>query len=103
MAEETAVLTGPTGRMIATAVAAAMAGGEGMAEEYRAWVRPWGFTLDAVATPVVSWQGDQDALIPPKWADELASRTSGATVHPVAGASHFLGYTHTRDVLSEFT
>ena len=99
VAEETAVLTGPTGRMIATAVAAAMAGGEGMAEEYRAWVRPWGFTLDAVATPVVYWQGDQDALIPPKWADELASRTPGATV----GASHFLGYTHTRDVLSEFT
>jgi pimeloyl-ACP methyl ester carboxylesterase len=101
--EETALLTGPTGRMVATAAAAAMAGGEGMAEEYRAWVRPWGFTLDAVAAPVVYWQGDQDALVPPKWADELAARTPDAAVHAVAGASHFLGYTHSRAVLSEFT
>jgi pimeloyl-ACP methyl ester carboxylesterase len=38
--EETAVLTGPTGRVLADAAAAAMRGGEGMAEEYRAWARP---------------------------------------------------------------
>jgi len=36
-------------------------------------------------------------------ADELARRTPGATVHAVEGASHFLGYTHTREILSEFT
>jgi pimeloyl-ACP methyl ester carboxylesterase len=101
--KEAAVINGPTGRMIAEAAAVAMRGGEGMAEEYRAWARPWGFTLDAVTTPVVYWQGDRDPLIPPKWADELARRTPGATVHAVAGASHFLGYTHTKDVLSEFT
>jgi pimeloyl-ACP methyl ester carboxylesterase len=101
--EEAAVLTGPTGRTIAAAAAVAMRGGEGEAEEYRAWVRPWGFGLDAISTPVVYWQGDRDVLIPPKWADELARRTPGATVHEVDGAGHFLGYTHTTAVLAEFT
>jgi len=101
--EEAAVLTGPTGRTIAAAAAVAGRGGEGMAEEYRAWVRPWGFTLAAITTPIVYWQGDRDALIPPKWADELARRTPGSTVHAVPGAGHFLGYTHTEAVLSEFT
>jgi pimeloyl-ACP methyl ester carboxylesterase len=100
--EEAALLTGPTGRVIAEAAAVALRGGEGMAEEYRAWVRPWGFALDTITTPVVYWQGDQDALIPPTWADELARRTPGAAVHAVEGASHFVGYTHTREVLSEF-
>ena len=102
MPEEAALLTGPMGRVIAEAAALAMRGGEGMAEEYRAWVRPWGFVLDAIETPVVYWQGDGDALIPPHWADELAHRTPGSTLHAVEGASHFLGYTHSKDVLSEF-
>jgi len=101
--DEAALLTGPTGRVLAHAAAVAGRGGEGMAEEYRAWARPWGFALDAIATPVVYWQGDQDALIPPHWADELARRTPGSAVHAVPGASHFLGYTHTKDLLSEFT
>jgi pimeloyl-ACP methyl ester carboxylesterase len=101
--EEAAMLTGPTGRVIAEAAAVALRGGEGMAEEYRAWVRPWGFALDAVTTPVVYWQGDRDALVPPHWADELARRTPGSTLHTVEGAGHFFGYTHTKDVLSEFT
>jgi pimeloyl-ACP methyl ester carboxylesterase len=100
--DEAAVLRGPTGRTIAAAAAVAMRGGEGMAEEYRAWVRPWGFGLDAITTPVVYWQGDRDALVPPKWADELARRTPGSTVYAVEGVGHFVGYTHTRDVLSEF-
>ena len=74
-----------------------------MAEEYRAWARPWGFAPEDIRTPVVYWQGDRDTLVPPHWADELARRTPGATVHAVEGASHFLGYTHTREILSEFT
>jgi pimeloyl-ACP methyl ester carboxylesterase len=100
--EEAELLTGPTGRVLADAAAVAMRGGEGMAEEYRAWARPWGFALDAIATPVVYWQGDRDPLIPPHWADDLAHRTPGATVHAVTGASHFVGFTHTGEVLSEF-
>jgi pimeloyl-ACP methyl ester carboxylesterase len=101
--EEAAVLAGPTGRMLADAAAVAMRGGEGMAEEYRAWARPWGFVLDAVTTPVVYWQGDRDALVPSHWAEELTDRTPGSALHAVEGAGHFLGYTHTREVLSEFT
>ena len=100
---EAEVLAGPTGRVIANAAATALEHGEGMAEEYRAWVRPWGFTLDEITTPLVFWQGDHDELIPPGWAEELARRAPGATVHAVADASHFLGYTHTADVLGEFT
>ena len=93
--EEAAVLTGPTGLEIARSATVALRGGEGMAEEYRAWVRPWGFAPEDIRTPVVYWQGDRDTLIPPNWADELVRRTPGSTLHAADGASHFLGFTHT--------
>jgi pimeloyl-ACP methyl ester carboxylesterase len=100
--DEAAVLTGPAGLDVARSAAVALRGGEGMAEEYRAWARPWGFAPEDIRTPVVYWQGDRDTLIPPHWAETLTARTPGSTLHAVEHASHFLGYTHTKDVLSEF-
>jgi pimeloyl-ACP methyl ester carboxylesterase len=88
---------------IAAAAAVALEGGQGMVEEYRAWVRPWGFTPEDVTGPVDVWQGDADDLVPKEWGAELARRIPGARLHAVDGAGHFLAYTHTADVLRGLT
>lgn len=84
---------------IAAAAAAALEGGDGMVEEYRAWVRPWGFTPADVPGPVTFWHGDADDLVPPAWSATLARALPDARLERVPGAGHFLGYTHTADVL----
>jgi pimeloyl-ACP methyl ester carboxylesterase len=84
---------------IAAAAAAALEGGDGMVEEYRAWVRPWGFAPGEIQGPVTLWQGDQDTLVPPAWAERLADELPHGHLKKVAGAGHFLGYSHTARVL----
>jgi pimeloyl-ACP methyl ester carboxylesterase len=85
---------------IAVAAAAALSGGEGMVDEYRAWARPWGFRAADVASPVTIWHGDADQLVPPAWAEQFAHSLPDARLHRVQGAGHFLGYTHTEEVLA---
>ena len=87
---------------IAAAAAEALRHGEGMTEEYVAWARPWGFTPEDVRSEVDVWQGDQDDLVPPAWGAELARRLPNGRLRSVEGAGHFLGYTHTSEVLSAF-
>jgi pimeloyl-ACP methyl ester carboxylesterase len=84
---------------IAEAAAVALAHGEGMVEEYRAWVKPWGFAPEDVRGHVTIFQGDADDLVPPQWADELARRIPDAHLELLAGEGHFLGYRHQDDVL----
>jgi pimeloyl-ACP methyl ester carboxylesterase len=88
---------------IADAAAVALAHGEGMVEEYRAWVRPWGFSPDDVVGEVTIWQGDADELVPPKWAEELARQIPNAHLELLEGEGHFLGYRHQDDVLRSLT
>ena len=76
--------------------------GEGMVEEYRAWVRPWGFAPEDVHASVTIWQGDADELVPPKWGDELGRRIPNARLERRPGEGHFLGYVHQADILREF-
>lgn len=84
---------------IAAAAAAALAGGDDMVEEYMAWARGWGFSPADVRGPVTIWHGDDDELVPPAWGVKLARALPGARLERVHGAGHFLGYTHTADVL----
>jgi len=86
---------------IAHAAAAALEHGDGMVEEYRAWVRPWGFTPEDVAGDVVIWQGGADELVPPAWGAQLASRIPGARLEARPDAGHFVAYTHTDEVLAD--
>lgn len=88
---------------IASAAATALEGGDGMVEEYRAWARPWGFDPAAIPGPVTFWHGDADDLVPPAWSATLARTVPQGRLAAVAGAGHFLGYTHTAEILRELT
>jgi pimeloyl-ACP methyl ester carboxylesterase len=88
---------------IAAAAAAALEGGGGMVEEYRAWVRPWGFAPADIPGPVTFWHGDADDLVPPAWSAALAAAVPHGRLERVPGAGHFLGYTHTADILRGLT
>jgi pimeloyl-ACP methyl ester carboxylesterase len=65
--------------------------GAGMVDEYRAFVGPWGFTLDQITVPTTVHQGTADTLVPPKWADELVARIAGATLTTYEGEGHMIG------------
>ncbi|MFA5883632.1 MAG: alpha/beta hydrolase [Acidimicrobiia bacterium] len=99
--DEAAALEGLPDPGIAHAAAVAMAHGDGMVEEYRAWVRPWGFTPEDVTGAVVIWQGGADELVPPAWGAQLAARIPGARLEFRADAGHFVAYAHTDAVLRD--
>ena len=101
--DEASALDALPHRAIADAAAAALEGGTGMVEEYRAWVRPWGFALEDIAGTVTIWQGDADDLVPPAWGQELAKRIPNARLELRADEGHFLGYVHQEAVLGAFS
>jgi pimeloyl-ACP methyl ester carboxylesterase len=53
----------------------------GVVEEYRAWMRPWGFRLEEMDVPVDVWTGTEDELVHRDWPAELARRIPGAVLH----------------------
>jgi pimeloyl-ACP methyl ester carboxylesterase len=72
----------------------------GIVEEYLAWARPWGFALADVTTRVEVWQGDDDHLVPPAWAQRLAEGLPDAGLHVVEGGGHFLLLEHGEEILA---
>jgi pimeloyl-ACP methyl ester carboxylesterase len=72
--------------------------GAGMVDEYRAFVAPWGFSLDEIAVPTAIHQGTADALVPPKWADDLAAGIRGATLTTYDGEGHMIGISRRVDI-----
>jgi pimeloyl-ACP methyl ester carboxylesterase len=99
--EEADAITALPDPGIAEAAAVALEHGDGMVEEYRAWVRPWGFAPHDVRGPVTIWQGDADELVPPAWAERLARSIPDARMELLAGEGHFLGYRHQEEVLRD--
>jgi len=73
----------------------------GIVEEYLAWARPWGFTLDQVGCPVHVWQGSDDHLVPPSWAQRLTDGLPSASLRVLDGEGHFLLLNHGERVLSD--
>jgi len=71
----------------------------GVVEDYRAWMRPWGFTPEQIAIPVDVWGGLQDELVKPAWPRELARRIPGATLHERPGG-HFLAHLYYPDIFA---
>jgi pimeloyl-ACP methyl ester carboxylesterase len=86
---------------LAGMAAPALASGDGMVEEYRAWALPWGFGPEEINTPVSVWQGGQDHLIPGRWAVELASRIPDARLHVLPEEGHMLAYNHFQEIFDD--
>lgn len=84
---------------LGAATAAALDDPDGMVEEYRAWVRPWRFTLADVPGPVTVWQGTDDQLVPEAWGQRIADGTGGE-LHALDGEGHMIGVTRRAEVLS---
>ncbi|GAY19458.1 alpha/beta fold hydrolase [Mycobacterium sp. shizuoka-1] len=74
----------------------------GVVEDYRAWMRPWGFTPEEIAIPVDVWGGEQDELVTIAWPRELALRVPGATLHEKPGG-HFLAHRYYPQILTSLT
>jgi pimeloyl-ACP methyl ester carboxylesterase len=83
------------------AMVEAMRSSAGMAEEYRAWVRPWRFALDAVPGSVTIWQGTEDTLVPQIWGARLADEIPGATLRSIDGEGHMIAVSHRTEVLQD--
>lgn len=70
---------------------------DGVVEEYRAMVRPWGFAPEDIAVPVDIWAGADDELLDPSWPGELARRIPDATLHLREGG-HLMAHLYYRDI-----
>jgi surfactin synthase thioesterase subunit len=66
-------------------------------EDYRAWMRPWGFAPEDLTVPVDVWGGTEDELVPRSWPPELARRIRGATLF-IRPGGHFLAHLHYREI-----
>lgn len=75
--------------------------GDGMAEEYRAFVRPWRFRLEDIRPPVHTWEGDGDTLLPVNWAIEIAQRVKAGRTTICPGEGHFLAHNHWDEMFQE--
>jgi pimeloyl-ACP methyl ester carboxylesterase len=78
-------------------------GTQGVVDDYRLWVTPWGFPLEDVRAPVHIWQGDDDRMAPMRHAEELAARLPRATLHRLHGAGHFSITSHFGEILDSLT
>ena len=73
---------------------------QGVVEEYRAVVAPWGFAPEDVRVPVRVFQGTADTMVPEKWGRMLAERIPGAQLTLYPGESHFIALTRRDEVLA---
>jgi pimeloyl-ACP methyl ester carboxylesterase len=61
-----AALTGELAAYLAETFHAGLAPGvEGWVDDDYAFMKPWGFELEAIAVPVSVWQGEEDLMVPP--------------------------------------
>ncbi len=63
-------------------------GADGWVDDFLALDRPWGFSLDAVRTPVSVWQGGGDRMVPPAHGRFLLDRIPGARDRLLDGEGH---------------
>lgn len=69
----------------------------GVVEDYRAWVRPWGFEPEDLKVPVDVWWGDADRLVPKEWPSQLAHRIPKSTLN-IGTGGHFMAHLHYRAI-----
>jgi pimeloyl-ACP methyl ester carboxylesterase len=74
----------------------------GAVEEYRAWLRPWGFTPEELTVPVDVWAGTRDELVDQSWPHRLASRIPSATLN-IRDGGHFMAHRYYREIFDALT
>jgi pimeloyl-ACP methyl ester carboxylesterase len=85
---DVAALSGELGSFFVANGQEALAEGiDGWFDDDLAFVRPWGFDLDALGVPVTIWQGAQDLMVPFAHGEWLAAHVRGARaeLHPDEG------------------
>lgn len=88
-AVDKAALTGDLADYMAAAFRRAMLRGvEGWRDDDLAFVKGWGFELDAISVPMTIWQGGQDRMVPFAHGRWLADAVNGARVHLEAEEGH---------------
>ncbi|MGH2719607.1 MAG: alpha/beta fold hydrolase [Actinomycetota bacterium] len=63
-------------------------GAAGWRDDDLAFVKGWGFRLDAISVPVAIWQGDRDQMVPFRHGEWLAGAVPAARAHLLAGEGH---------------
>jgi pimeloyl-ACP methyl ester carboxylesterase len=74
----------------------------GAVEEYRAWMRPWGFAPEDLTVGVDVWFGTGDELVNASWPHRLAERIPNATLNIRTGG-HFMAHLHYREIFDALT
>lgn len=84
-----AVLTDEFGEdVIADLGEALRTGVDGWLDDLLAFVKPWGFDLDEITTPIMIWHGSEDRLNPISHGRWLGGHVPGATPHLLEGQGH---------------
>jgi pimeloyl-ACP methyl ester carboxylesterase len=77
-----AALTGDFAAVVAAAVRHALSSGiAGWLDDDLAFVKPWGFALDAIGVPAHIWQGAHDRMVPFAHGEWLAAHIPRAQAH----------------------
>lgn len=98
---DTRALTGAYADFMAASFRRAVSTGiAGWRDDDLAFVKPWGFDLSTITTPVAVWQGGQDRMVPMAHGAWLGSHIAGAEQHLLLPEGHLsLALTMFGDVL----
>jgi pimeloyl-ACP methyl ester carboxylesterase/glycosidase len=75
-------------------------GAAGFADDWLAWLRPWGIDLEDIDTPIDIWWGDADRLTSRIHVDALAKRLPAARVRIIPDAGHLVTVSAWRAILA---
>ena len=97
-----AALTGEFADVLAESFRRAVSTGiAGWRDDDLAFVRHWGFDLDAIRVPVIIWQGAQDRMVPFDHGRWLAANVAGARARLLPEEGHLSLVSHLGQILDE--
>jgi pimeloyl-ACP methyl ester carboxylesterase len=77
-------------RALVSAREALRGGADGLVDDMRVAMRPWGFDPADIRVPLLVWQGDEDSSIPESWGEWWAAAVPGARLIRCPGEGHLL-------------